>query len=129
MTGDDVAIGRAAEEARLRLLELIAVGALRPGQRLGAERELAETLGVSRSTLRQALAVMEESDVVRRIPGRGGGTFVSQHKIERDLNWQPRETFESGIRKTVEWYLANEAWIREVTTGHYREWIATQYSV
>ena len=82
----DSMIGPAAEAARRRLLELIADGSLRPGQRLGAERDLASLLGVSRSTLRQALAVLEDSDAVRRVPGRGGGTFVAQLKIERDLS-------------------------------------------
>jgi dTDP-glucose 4,6-dehydratase len=62
-------------------------------------------------------------------PGHDRRYAMDTRKIERDLGWQPRETFESGIRKTVEWYLANEAWIREVTSGHYLEWIATQYSV
>jgi dTDP-glucose 4,6-dehydratase len=62
-------------------------------------------------------------------PGHDRRYAMDARKIERELGWKPRETFESGIRKTVEWYLANEAWIREVTTGHYREWIATQYSV
>jgi dTDP-glucose 4,6-dehydratase len=62
-------------------------------------------------------------------PGHDRRYAMDTRKIERELNWQPRETFESGIRKTVEWYLANDAWIREVTSGHYREWIATQYSV
>jgi dTDP-glucose 4,6-dehydratase len=62
-------------------------------------------------------------------PGHDRRYAMDTRKIERELKWQPRETFESGIRKTVEWYLANEAWIREVTSGHYREWIATQYSV
>jgi dTDP-glucose 4,6-dehydratase len=49
-------------------------------------------------------------------------------KIERELGWRPRETFESGIGKTVKWYLGNEEWIRGVTTGSYRQWIETQYS-
>jgi dTDP-glucose 4,6-dehydratase len=62
-------------------------------------------------------------------PGHDRRYAMDIRKIERDLDWHPRETFESGIRKTVEWYLANEAWIREVTSGHYRQWIATQYSV
>src|SRR5262249_59231446 len=59
---------------------------LRPGQRLGAERALAAELGVSRAALRQALAVLEEGGLVRRVPGRGGGTFVRKGKIERDLS-------------------------------------------
>jgi dTDP-glucose 4,6-dehydratase len=62
-------------------------------------------------------------------PGHDRRYAMDTRKIERDLGWQPRETFESGIRKTVEWYLANDGWIREVTSGHYREWIATQYSL
>ena len=47
---------------------------------------MADQLGVSRTTLRQALAVLEDSGLVRRVPGRGGGTFVSRAKIERDLS-------------------------------------------
>src|SRR5579862_4827718 len=77
---------RASEGVRRVLADQIATGDLRPGQRLGAERALATELGVSRTTLRQALAVLEESGMVRRVPGRGGGTFVSKGKIERDLS-------------------------------------------
>jgi GntR family transcriptional regulator len=80
------AIGPAAEDARVRLLDQISRGQLRPGERLGAERDLAHSLGVSRSTVRQALAALEVAGVVRRVPGRGGGTFVRQHKVERDLS-------------------------------------------
>ena len=80
-----VAIGPAAEEIRRQLLDQISRGQLHPGERLGAERDLAQGLGVSRSTVRQALAALEEAGVVRRVPGRGGGTFVRRQKIERDL--------------------------------------------
>ena len=78
--------GRTPDEVRRVLAEQIGGGRLRPGQRLGAERTLAAELGVSRATLRQALAVLEESGAVRRVPGRGGGTFVAKGKIERDLS-------------------------------------------
>ena len=78
--------GPTAEETRRRLLDQISQGRLRPGERLGAERDLALDLGVSRSTLRQALGALEEAGVVRRVPGRGGGTFVRQQKVERDLS-------------------------------------------
>jgi GntR family transcriptional regulator len=74
------------DEVRRVLGARIDDGQLRPGQRLGAERELAAELGVSRATLRQALAVLEEGGLVRRVPGRGGGTFVARGKIERDLS-------------------------------------------
>ena len=86
MTDETAVDGTAVDGARRRMLELIASGSLEPGQRLGSERELAIDLGVSRSTLRQALGVLEQSGVVRRVPGRGGGTFVSRAKIERDLS-------------------------------------------
>jgi dTDP-glucose 4,6-dehydratase len=54
---------------------------------------------------------------------------MDTRKIERELNWKPKETFETGIRKTVVWYLEHEDWVREVTSGGYRQWIAQHYSV
>lgn len=86
MTETGPAIGPAAEDVRRRLLDQISRGQLRPGERLGAERDLAQELGVSRSTVRQALAALERAGVVTRVPGRGGGTFVRQQKVERDLS-------------------------------------------
>ncbi len=80
-----VAVGPTASEVRRALLERIASGHLRPGQRLGAERDLATEFAVSRSTLRQALGSLEAEGVLRRVPGRGGGTFVDKLKVERDL--------------------------------------------
>ena len=79
-------IGATADEVRRRLLGMIERGILQPGQKVAAERELAVTMGVSRSTLRQALGALEESGVVRRVPGRGGGTYISAPKVERDLS-------------------------------------------
>ncbi|ANM02956.1 dTDP-glucose-4,6-dehydratase 1 [Rhizobium phaseoli] len=64
---------------------------------------------------------------VRDRPGHDRRYAIDADKIERELDWRPVETFETGIRKTVEWYLANEAWIRNVTSGSYREWIDCQY--
>jgi GntR family transcriptional regulator len=86
VAGQPHAASRGPEDVRRVLAERISAGRLRPGQRLGAERALAAELGVSRATLRQALAVLEDSGLVRRVPGRGGGTFVSRDKIERDLS-------------------------------------------
>jgi dTDP-glucose 4,6-dehydratase len=62
-------------------------------------------------------------------PGHDRRYAMDAGKIERDLGWRPRETFETGIRKTVEWYLAHEAWIAQVTSGSYRQWMAKQYSM
>ena len=77
---------RLVDEARHRLLDRISSGTLRPGDKLGTERELATELSVSRSTLRQVLAVLAQSGVVRRVPGRSGGTFVAHSKVDRDLS-------------------------------------------
>ena len=77
-------IGPTAAEARHRLLARIGAAGLRGGERLGAERELATELGVSRSTLRHALSVLERDGVIRRVPGRGGGTFVTAPRLDRD---------------------------------------------
>ena len=65
---------------------------------------------------------------VKDRPGHDRRYAIDASKIERDLQWKPRETFESGLRKTVEWYLQNPEWIEAVTTGSYRQWIATHYS-
>lgn len=79
-------IGPAAERVRRHLLERIHGDLANAGERLGAERDLARDLGVSRSTVRQALAALERAGEVRRVPGRGGGTFVRGRKVERDLS-------------------------------------------
>ncbi len=52
---------------------------------------------------------------------------IDARKIERELGWKPQETFETGIRKTVAWYLANQAWVDGVTSGTYRQWVDQQY--
>lgn len=67
------------------LVDAIAKGEISPGDRLPAERDFAAALGVSRMTLRQALAGLERKGVLVRIPGRAGGAFVAEPKIECDL--------------------------------------------
>jgi len=52
---------------------------------------------------------------------------IDARKIERELGWHPQETFETGIRKTVAWYLANQDWVANVATGEYRRWVEKQY--
>jgi dTDP-glucose 4,6-dehydratase len=66
---------------------------------------------------------------VKDRPGHDRRYAIDARKIERELGWRPKETFESGLRKTVRWYLENEKWVRDVTSGSYRQWIATHYSV
>jgi dTDP-glucose 4,6-dehydratase len=65
---------------------------------------------------------------VKDRPGHDRRYAMNAGKIERELGWKPKETFESGLRKTVRWYSENDEWVREVTSGNYRQWIATHYS-
>jgi dTDP-glucose 4,6-dehydratase len=64
---------------------------------------------------------------VKDRPGHDRRYAMDARKIERELGWKPRETLESGIRKTIEWYLHNQEWVKAVTDGNYRQWIATHY--
>jgi dTDP-glucose 4,6-dehydratase len=66
---------------------------------------------------------------VKDRPGHDRRYAMDATKIRNELGWVPKETFESGIRKTIQWYLDNEAWIQSVTSGNYRQWMATQYSL
>jgi dTDP-glucose 4,6-dehydratase len=61
-------------------------------------------------------------------PGHDRRYAIDARKLEAELGWKPAETFETGIRKTVEWYLANPEWVSHVQSGAYREWVNKQYS-
>lgn len=65
---------------------------------------------------------------VKDRPGHDRRYAIDAGKLERELGWRPAETFDTGIRKTVEWYLANEEWVRNVTSGAYLEWVDRQYA-
>jgi dTDP-glucose 4,6-dehydratase len=65
---------------------------------------------------------------VKDRPGHDRRYAMDARKIERELGWKPKETFETGLRKTVHWYLENDDWVRGVMDGSYRQWIATHYS-
>ena len=60
-------------------------------------------------------------------PGHDRRYAIDASKIEREIGWKPAETFETGIRKTVQWYLANQDWVRNVTSGAYKSWVGKQY--
>ncbi|UIN21940.1 dTDP-glucose 4,6-dehydratase [Herbaspirillum frisingense] len=61
-------------------------------------------------------------------PGHDRRYAIDAGKIERELGWKPAETFETGIRKTVQWYLSNQEWVANVRSGSYREWLETNYA-
>lgn len=61
-------------------------------------------------------------------PGHDRRYAIDAHKIERELNWKPVETFETGIHKTLLWYLSNQPWVTDILSGAYREWIEKNYT-
>jgi dTDP-glucose 4,6-dehydratase len=65
---------------------------------------------------------------VKDRPGHDRRYAIDARKIERELGWRPAETFETGIRKTVQWYLDNAAWVASVQSGGYRDWVAQNYT-
>jgi dTDP-glucose 4,6-dehydratase len=60
-------------------------------------------------------------------PGHDRRYAIDARKLERELGWKPAETFETGIRKTVRWYLDNADWVAHVQSGSYRDWVSTNY--
>lgn len=60
-------------------------------------------------------------------PGHDRRYAIDARKIERELGWRPAETFETGIRKTVQWYLGHPDWVQHVQSGSYRDWVSKQY--
>jgi dTDP-glucose 4,6-dehydratase len=60
-------------------------------------------------------------------PGHDRRYAIDARKLERELGWKPAETFESGMRKTVRWYLDHQDWVKDVTSGAYRDWVGKHY--
>ncbi len=69
----------------------------------------------------------DQMTFVKDRPGHDRRYAIDASKIEQDLQWRPAETFETGIQKTVRWYLAHTDWVRNVQSGAYREWMKTHY--
>jgi dTDP-glucose 4,6-dehydratase len=65
---------------------------------------------------------------VKDRPGHDRRYAIDASKLERDLGWRPQETFETGLRKTVLWYLENESWVNHVVSGEYQNWVQKQYA-
>ena len=70
---------------------------------------------------------IQQITFVKDRPGHDLRYAIDASKIQQELNWQPQETFESGIQKTVEWYLANQDWVNHVKSGEYQNWVEKQY--
>ena len=108
VTGGAGFIGANCEKTNLEVVHTIC-------RLLEEEAEISET------------ACRERITFVKDRPGHDYRYAMDTSKIERDLGWQPAETFETGLRKTVRWYLDNEEWVDAVRSGEYRNWITANY--
>jgi dTDP-glucose 4,6-dehydratase len=70
----------------------------------------------------------EQITFVKDRPGHDRRYAIDASKIARELDWKPKETFDSGIQKTVQWYLNNPVWVEGVVSGSYRDWLQKQYN-
>jgi dTDP-glucose 4,6-dehydratase len=70
----------------------------------------------------------EQITFVTDRPGHDRRYAIDASKLKRELGWKPKETFDTGIKKTVQWYLDNPVWIEGVVSGSYREWLQKQYN-
>jgi dTDP-glucose 4,6-dehydratase len=107
--GETYNVGGGNEKPNLEIVEMLC--------------DLVDEMGPPGPTSRRELITF-----VKDRPGHDRRYAIDARKIERELNWKPTETLESGLRKTVRWYLENDAWVRNVTSGSYRDWIAAHYS-
>ncbi len=70
----------------------------------------------------------EQITFVKDRPGHDQRYAIDATKISKELGWKPEETFETGIRKTVQWYLDNQDWVDHVQSGEYQNWLTKNYS-
>ena len=119
------AIRRVLEDGRLA--ETYNVGGWNEKANIDVVRTLCAILDELQSRADGASYATQMTFVKDR-PGHDRRYAIDAGKLERELGWRPAETFDTGIRKTVEWYLANGAWVENVTSGAYMEWVDRQYT-
>lgn len=93
------------------------IGARNPRRNLEVVESLLDALGKPRSLIR----------FVKDRPGHDRRYAIDSARVEAELDWRPRETWETGLRKTIEWYCGNEQWINNARNGAYREYYKAQY--
>ncbi|OWV83267.1 dTDP-glucose 4,6-dehydratase [Rhizobium sp. R693] len=109
-----------------RVGEVYNVGGWNEKPNLEVVHTICDTLDTLKPRQR-AGSYRDQITFVKDRPGHDRRYAIDARKIERDLGWKPVETFESGIEKTISWYLSNQDWVTNVTTGAYREWLTQQY--
>ena len=127
--GETYNIGGWNEQANLHVVQTLCdildeLRPLNPGSGewvVGSEGGLLPTSHSPFTTYRSLITFVKDR------PGHDLRYAIDASKLERELGWKPQETFETGIRKTVAWYLENQSWAVNVTSGAYRNWISRQY--
>lgn len=118
------AICRVLESGRLG--ETYNIGGWNEKANLDVVHTLCDILGQEQPRT-DGISYREQITFVKDRPGHDRRYAIDANKIERELGWKPAETFETGIRKTVRWYLDNQEWVNNITSGHYRDWVSKQY--
>lgn len=104
------------------------IGGRNEVENLEVVRKICALLDVMAPTLSGAGSREALITFVKDRPGHDRRYAIDCSKIERELGWKPEESFETGLRKTVRWYLEHQDWISQVTTGAYRDWIRLNYA-
>jgi dTDP-glucose 4,6-dehydratase len=131
--GEVYNVGGWNEKANLDIVHIVCdlLDELRPIKPDSSELEVVSgaALAVSHSPLPTSQLSTYRSLItfVTDRPGHDRRYAIDARKIERELGWKPAETFETGIRKTVQWYLDNQGWVNNVLSGNYRQWVEKQY--
>jgi len=121
--GETYNIGGNAEKTNLEVVNEICVI-------LDELQPLTNTTHDSRLTTHGSSPITRHSSLITYVkdrPGHDRRYAMDTRKIEAEIGWKPRERFETGLRKTVQWYLDNLKWVQEVTSGEYRKWIDLNY--
>lgn len=95
-----------------------------------ANIDVVKTICMILDDLHASSPVTPHAELITYVKDRAGHDrryAIDATKLQRELNWMPQETFETGIRKTVAWYLGNQDWVADIASGEYRNWIAKQY--
>ena len=116
--------------------EILKQGQIGETYNVGAQNEktnleVVETLCAILNELKPKINGKSYADQITFVKDRSGHDrryAIDSSKLERDLGWRPQETFETGLRKTVVWYLENDAWMNHVVSGQYQDWVQKQYS-
>lgn len=130
-------IGGNCEKQNIEVVQTICdiLDWLRPGtssKGQGARGKVQEGSSVESSITRHLSPVTSYQSLITYVPDRPGHDLryaIDDTRIRQELGWTPKESFESGLEKTVRWYLDNPAWVERVRSGEYQDWIKTNYDM